>query len=182
MWVFNFTESKEGMKDIIIEVIIEFMKSVQIFDGGMLRIAQKFNLHMLDIFFHSAIDGSTFSDRRLDNFHSYSAIFMCFLTNNVKSCFRVTFTPANSHDQQSSLEYSSFTPNRGGSGLHVFMWTEESRLFKEYSVHRDIWVSLLAEERIKRSNNVEEGRGWIVMVDKKTDVSQVCRELIMAST
>jgi len=66
------------------------------------------------------------------------------------------------------------------------MWTEESRLFKEYRVYSDIKVSLflLAEERIwvaNSGNNVEEVRGWIVMVDKKTDVSQVCRDLIMAS-
>jgi hypothetical protein len=68
------------------------------------------------------------------------------------------------------------------------MWTEESRLFKEYRVYGDIKVSLslslLAEERIwvaNSGNNVEEVRGWIVMVDKKTDVSQVCRDLIMAS-
>jgi hypothetical protein len=164
------------------------MKFVQIFgQEDMRRIAKKFNLEIFDIFLAS--DGIAGLPQGLYNFHSHSAILMFLVTDNVKWRFCVRFTPAISHDE-SSLEYSSLTRGRGrgGRGVHVFMWTEESRLFKEYRVYSDIKVSLslslLAEERIwvaNSGNNVEEVRGWIVMVDKKTDVSQVCRDLIMAS-
>jgi len=149
----------------------------------MQRIAKKFNLEN-SVFLSDRI---AFFPQRLYNFHSHSAILMFLVTDNVKWRFCVRFTPAISHDE-SSLEYSVVTGNRGGRGVHVFMWTEESRLFKEYRVYSDIKVSLslslLAEERIwvaNSGNNVEEVRGWIVMVDKKTDVSQVCRDLIMES-
>jgi len=134
----------------------------------MQRIAKKFTLEIAGL------------PWVLYNFHSHSAILMFLVTDNVKWFFCVRFPPAISHEE-SIVEYSVVTGNIGGRGVHVFMWTEESRLFKEYGVHRDIWVSLLVEERIRSSsNNVEERRGWIVMVDKKTDVSQVFRELIMA--
>jgi hypothetical protein len=162
----------------------------------MQRIANKFNLEILDIVFLS--DRIAGLPQRLNNFHSHSAILMFLVTDNVKWRFRVRFTPAYScpiytgHDE-SSLEYSSLTRGRGGRSVHVFMWTEESRLFKEYSVYSDINVSSLAEHRIWTARwtvmvdsdiNATASigvRGWIVMVDKETDVSQVCRELIMAS-
>jgi hypothetical protein len=153
----------------------------------MQRIAKKFHLEILDIVFLSArIEGLSKRPRprqnnfqRLNNFHSHSAILMFLVTDNVKTPLCVRFTPAISHEE-SPVEYSVMPGNRRGRGVHVFMWTEESRLFKEYSVYSDI--NVLAEQRTARWTWIEtELRGWIVMVDKETDVSQLCRELIMAS-
>lgn len=75
------------------------------------------------------------------------------------------------------------TGSKGGRGVHVFMWTDESRLFKEYSVYSEINVTLNVEDTTllaSGSNVWEKEMACIVGVDKKTNVSQVCRELIMA--
>lgn len=162
--------------------------------GDVLRIAKTFNLQIVDILFHRKSNRATFSVPPLNNFLSHSAILICFVTNNVKSRFRVTFTPAIRHNE-SSMEYSCFT---GNGGVHVFMWTEESHLFKEYSVYRKINVSFSRHEMTEEAsssnnvaeaetalltrdvNRVEKERGWMFMVDKKTDVLEACREFIMA--
>lgn len=63
------------------------------------------------------------------------------------------------------------------------MWTDESRLFKKFSVYGEIYVKLDGEyESFLASSSDVWGKemAYIVGVDKKTNVSQVCRELIMA--
>lgn len=189
MLVFEITHSPKA---------INWADNYKICDKGdvlrIAKIAKTFNLQIVDIFFHTRSNRSTFSVPPLNNFRSHSAILICFVTNNVKSHLRVTFTPAIRHNE-SSIEYSCFT---GNGGVHVFMWTEESCLFKEYSVYRKISVSFCRDkmtEEASSSNNVAEAEtalltrdvssvekesGWMFMVDKKTDVLEACREFIMA--
>lgn len=152
----------------------------------MLRIAQKFNLKIHDLISHLEIE----------NIQSHSAIFMSFITYHVCRAFefRVTFRPSNYGE--SEVEYSSFHGNKGGRSVHVFMWTEESHLFKE-CMHSNIHVYCSHEEEEQscgtdgeeQSDCDEDGGkeigsvvecGWLTMVDKGTDVSEVCKDFIMA--
>ena len=113
------------------------MKFVQIFGkGDMLRITNKFNLQMHDI-----VTGQRYFYQRFETLHAYNAILICLITNDAKSQrFSVTFGPPRYGEQ--SLEYSTVSGDRGGRGVHVFMWTKGSRLFKEYSVFSEFFVAL----------------------------------------
>ena len=161
------------------------MKFVQIFDeGDILQITEKLNLKMHDIVFQGT---RTSFYQRLENLDGHSAVLVCFITNDAKSQqFTVKFRPIG--HGKSTLQYSTITGNRDGRGVHVFMWTEGSRLFKECSVFSEFFVALSHDSRHHvslsqgfSSINVEErGHGWIIMVDKKLDASKVCKELLKA--
>lgn len=160
----------------------------KIFDkGDMLRIAEQFNLQTRGIVSRKF---TKFTDRHpyklLAKLDAHSALLICFITNDAKSQqFNVRFQPS---WYGPCLEYSSMSGDRGGRGVHVFMWTKGSRLFKEYSEYSEIFVSLFHQDSegcssttsegcsSSRSNVEERGRGWIIMVDKELDVSKVYRE------
>lgn len=57
---------------------------------------------------------------------------MFFITNYIKSCLCVTFTPMFGYNR-SNLQYSTCHGNGGGRGIHVLMWKNEHPLFKKYN-------------------------------------------------
>lgn len=160
-------------------------------EGDMLRFAEKFNLRIIasllpenrklnlnlhDIASLLPVCGSV-------NLRSHGAILVCMMSSHDAKSLDVTFTAATLTHRGSALKYSIMTGSKGGRGVHVFMWTDESRLFKEYSVYSEINVTLNVEDTTllaSGSNVWEKEMACIVGVDKKTNVSQVCRELIMA--
>ena len=105
---------------------------------------------------------------KIENFHSYGAILICFITNTL----RVKFYPE-SYDYQSPTQYTIHGEKESGRSLHIFMWTEDSILYKDYEQYTHIYLDCIDICAIK---SVE--RGWLVMIDKKMNALKVCKEFV----
>lgn len=142
--------------------------------GKIHSIAGKFNLKVVDVLF------AGFSSKfhtKVEEFQSYGAILMCFLTvGSPNWCyFDVRFEA--SDDGVSVDEYKMVVKlgDSDESYFHIFMWTEECNMFSDHEKgYNNISVS-----RGSDCYDVETV-GWIMMVDKDTKVSQVCKEIIIA--
>jgi len=170
-------------------------------DRAFYEMVGKFNLKVVDVIYPASLDvvfpasPSEYEfQTKMEEFQSYGAMFMCFLTfspprytfshchgipctTSHKSCIQFLFRFEASNDEGPAEEYEFVAGYSFGVEqnlhLHVFMWTEESNLLRDYKGCTKIRVSC----------NLKPGavkRGWIMMVDKNTQVSQVCREIIIA--
>lgn len=138
---------------------------------------EKFNVKMVDIVSASTTSGF---HAKVENFHSHGAILMCFITSGVSpGLLRVRFEANNWSGP--IQEYTSLIGSGGGKSLDVFMWTEVSHLFRDYKSYSniDVYCSHVDTSELDAAH-VE--RGWMVMVDKDTDFSRVCKEFIVAFT
>lgn len=133
-------------------------------DAEKEQMKEKFNVEILDIA----------STGELENVHSYGAIMMIFISEKGSPDFSVKFKPSSYGSSDSALEYRITLANREGRSLNVFMWTEESLLYKEDNGYSNRGI------RVDFSNHSRIQNGWIVMVHKNADVSEVCKELIGA--
>lgn len=133
-------------------------------DAEKEQMKEKFNVEILDIA----------STGELENVHSYGAIMMIFISEKGSPDFSVKFKPSSYGSSDSALEYRITLANREGRSLNVFMWTEESLLYKEDNGSSNRGI------RVDFSNHSCIQNGWIVMVHKNADVSEVCKELIGA--
>jgi len=155
-------------------------------DRAFYEMVGKFNLKVVDVIYPASLDvvfpasPSEYEfQTKMEEFQSYGAMFMCFLTfpstsyweNYIHFLFR--FQESNAEGPE---EYKFVIRSFGveqNLDLHVFMWTAESNLLRDYKGCTKIGVSC----NLKPS---DVKRGWIMMVDKNTKVSQVCREIIIA--
>lgn len=111
----------------------------------------------------------------LNNALSESAIFMCFITSGVSSQgFRVCFEPSNDLAQ---YEYKT-SGGDGSSGvlLHMYLWTKDSRLFKDESRYTKLTAYGSGNAYELDVDNGE--RGWIVTLASKAQVMEVCGPII----
>ena len=158
------------------------MKLVQVMPE-MQSITEQVNLKVVDVVFHATAtpdaDGRTPLEfhTKIEDFQSYGAILMCFLTDSEElGQFRVRFEA--SDDGRSAHEYTirgGYTYSRA-SNLYVLMWTEECNLWTDEKCYNNIAVS--CDPNIFMEVDVK--KGWIMMVDKKIDVSEVCKQFIIA--
>jgi hypothetical protein len=164
-------------------------------DRAFYEMVGKFNLKVVDVIYLASLDvlfpasPSEYEfQTKMEEFQSYGAMLMCFLTfpsyprNQWGNYFLFRFEASN--DEGLAEEYKFVTGYERPAEeyfiaveqrlhLHVFMWTEESNLLRDYKGCTKIGVSC----------NLKPGevkRGWIMMVDKNTQVSQFCREIIIA--
>lgn len=140
---------------------------------------EKFNVKMVDIV--SAATTTAGFHVKVDNFRSHGAILMCFVTSGVSpGLFRVRFEASNYGGP--TEEYTNLR-GRGGGGkcVHVFMWTEDSHLFRDSKDYSDIDVYCSHVDASELDATHVE-RGWMVLVDKDTDFSRVCKEFIVTVT
>lgn len=113
------------------------------------------------------------SPARLNNVLLYEAVIMCFITNKDSSnAFRVRFEPINHLAQH--VEYTTFSEGESsGRMLHMYMWTKDSKLFQNEAMYTEV-----VAYHIGSGNEVDGEKGWIVTLDSKSQVLEVCK-LIM---
>jgi len=114
----------------------------------------------------------------LKNVHSHTAILMCFLTtDNGQSTehnkFKVRFEACNGVAGSEVFKTAS-GHGQGRLMLHMYMWTHNSKLFKDED---DIYSNVVI---YKEGNfDVEGGeRGWILTFSSQNQVLNVCKEII----
>jgi Leucine-rich repeat (LRR) protein len=157
----------------------------------MQLITAKFNLKVVDVVFHATPDDFGFPadpdaygrtplefDTKMEDFQSYGAILMCFLTSSDGlDLFHVSFEASNDGGSSDEYEFRTGYILEDEDGvklrLHVLMWTEECNLFRDEKGYNNITVSC-------DSRPFAVKKGWIMMVDKNVDVSQVCKQIVIA--
>jgi hypothetical protein len=114
----------------------------------------------------------------LKNLQSHTAILMCFLTTDKghsteNNEFKVRFEACNSGALSREFE-TARGDRKGGLLLHMYMWTHDSKLFKDED---DIYSNVVI---YKEGNfDVEGGeRGWILTFSSQNQVLNVCKEII----
>lgn len=138
---------------------------------------QKFKLGVVDL----VSDTTSFSSLvHIENFHSHGAILMCFISSPVSSRpFHVKFDADNSGGP--AEEYGICRGNGRGKSLDIFLWRADSNLFTEYKEYNaiDVYCSELLGSAVD-AKHVE--RGWMMLVDKNTNVVEVCKEFLNVFT
>jgi len=154
----------------------------------MQSITEQFNLKVVDVVFpvtetpdafHTILAIPLEFHTKIEDFQSYGAILMCFLTDSEElEQFRVRFEA--SDDGRSAHDYtiSGRDAFSGEPKVHVFMWTEECDLFRDDKCYNNIAVCY--NDIYAWTRMVDVKKGWIMMVDKKIDVSKVCKQFIIA--
>jgi len=100
---------------------------------------------------------------------------MCFITTNDFSRFTVRFGPSNGHAPYEVYE-TIHGNGTGGRRLHIYMWTKDSKLFKE---------NFYNEIVVYNNGNANElvpwegEKGWIVQLDSEAQVLKVCNRLVV---
>jgi hypothetical protein len=117
----------------------------------------------------------------LSNVHSHGAILMFFITYRFsRNGFCVSFEPSNNH--AACEEYNTVCGDgSGGSRLHIYMWTEDSKLFKdenfynEAAVYHDNLYSVGNKKPAICHDNIyyksDGERGWIVTFATKISMA-----------
>jgi len=147
----------------------------------MQSITEQFNLKVVDVVFHvtpheSGGESGGFHTK-MEDFQSYGGILMCFLTGGDEpEEFRVRFEA--SDDGKSAHEYTILGGESDGAKVHVFMWTEECNLFRDDKCYNNI--ALCYNNFFGLTRMVDVRKGWMMMVDKNIDVSEVCKQFIIA--
>jgi Leucine-rich repeat (LRR) protein len=125
----------------------------------------------------------------LSNVHSHGAILMFFITYRFsRNGFCVSFEPSNNH--AACEEYNTVCGDgSGGSRLHIYMWTEDSKLFKdenfynEAAVYHDNLYSVGNKKPAICHDNIyyksDGERGWIVTFATKTQAFDVCKQIML---
>jgi hypothetical protein len=113
---------------------------------------------------------------RLRTFHTYNAILICFITTNDSSRFTVKFEPSNGRAQYEVYE-TVHGNGTGGRRLHIYMWTKDSKLFKDENFYNEIVVynNGNANELVPW----EGEKGWIVQLDSETQVLELCHRMVI---
>jgi len=138
---------------------------------------EKFQLEMVDIVSDT---NRSRSHVKIENVLSHGAILMCFISSSVSGRpFRVKFDASNSGGPVQ--EYTTRRGNGRGKSLDIFMWRADSILLGEYEDYSNIDV-YCSEFRGSELDAEHVERGWMVLVDKKTDSAEVCFEFINAFT
>jgi Leucine-rich repeat (LRR) protein len=138
------------------------------FEKLMKDIGISFELTVLDVSVKTTVKTPVI----LNNVLSHSAILMCFLTDRVSgNGFRVCFEPSN--NRAIYKEYKTFCEHDSqGRMLHMYMWTEDSKLFKDENLHNKV------EVYGNGSGNELEEKGWIVALASKSQVLEVCKQIM----
>jgi len=161
------------------------VKFVQNFENVLQLILSSFpNLIVLDV----PATTTHASPVWLKNVHSHSAIFMCFITYRFsRNGFHVSYESSNNHAP--CEEYNTVCGD-GSAGrlLHMLMWTEDSKLFKdenfynEVAVYHDNLYSTGNKKLAIYHDNIyyrrDGEKGWIVTLTSKTQAVELCSQIM----
>jgi len=183
-----------GKSRITTEMVMQEMRSI---------IMGQFNLKVVDVVFPAPVDFFSVIpldfNTKMEDLQSYGGILMCFLTDTDHldtldldtlldtldldtddrgevDVFRVRFEGSN--DEGSAEEYEfRVGETEGGVKVHVLMWTEKCDVFRDERGYNSITVSC---QPTRLATAVDVKKGWILMIHKHMDVSQVCKQIITA--
>jgi len=120
----------------------------------------------------------------LQEVHRHLPILMCFITTNRgrSDSFSVRFKPSNSRAQSEVYE----TVRGNGSGermLHIYMWKEDSKLFKDENFYDEVVVShnncgYDDSGKGKKMDVGDVDKGWLLSCSRETQVLQVCNQIM----
>lgn len=154
------------------------MKLLQMFNRHEVRcILGRFKTEMEDIVYGANLKEHLHFSKTLRNFHSLSGILLCVLyggysVSSPRFRVHVRFQGGYWDNGDDDHVYETLCGGIGGRRLHIFLWTEHSKLFKDFKVHDNINVDFNYAKAIEW--------GQIVMVEKGEDVFEVCKEIITA--